>query len=775
MPGRRGGRTRRTASTRRRAAPTRRTATRRTTRSTARRSTPTRRTVNRAARTNTVKRGANIARTNNRNARRRAAQKRAAAQNRRPRPNVRPAASPRKVMPRRKAARPVARPRAASGLGLAAAGVAAAGTLMLLNTNNIPEAYVTDVNSLQGELNSIQDKVSLNDIQEDIAKLDKDLSHALNLLESAREKGYYYESDLEEIALAAMNSWEEVKQPIEADIERHSRLLEQNLPSLNTSIQSLNNSLAGNAGAKAIQNLNTEVDRVMDAIEDAEREIESVYSDIESKVYTLTSRLTTIHWMLTQLDEAGFEFEGDEELVRAVKCRWDQDGDDDPEGILFLSNQRLLFERKEKVATKKILFVTTAKELVQEVLIDQKLTAIEETKSKNKGLFGQKDFVEIKFASAQPGTVLFHITGQDSDAWIRLIQDAKTGKIADDRTTGSGISFADLTGSVTTADIVELQQEVNDLQDEMMLKECQAEISELENDLMSLDRDLQELRAEGYAVEKSLEADITVLASQWDQIKERATKTLDYQTSLLGEQMKTIQEKISKLAGMTGNLAAARPLFVELKSMIASAEAQSEAAEETVLDQYDEFADEVETLSAHLDWVEWMLEAISTASFQLLATESGVAAVEAIWQRPSLEPENGILYITDQRLLWEDRVGDYELKIDVPVSGVQTVVFSEEEETRIDILTFDVGSNGPTPKLVLKLAQEVGEEWVKMVGRAKAGDYVSDRAVEVDQAELDRIRNAPQSCSACGGVFTAPVLRGQTEIICEFCGTPTRI
>ena len=74
------------------------------------------------------------------------------------------------------------------------------------------------------------------------------------------------------------------------------------------------------------------------------------------------------------------------------------------------------------------------------------------------------------------------------------------------------------------------------------------------------------------------------------------------------------------------------------KSNIASVEAQADAAEATVVAQFDAYADEVEGLSAHLDWVGWMLDALETATFQLLATESGVAAVEAVWQRPGLEP-----------------------------------------------------------------------------------------------------------------------------------------
>ena len=240
--------------------------------------------------------------------------------------------------------------------------------------------------------------------------------------------------------------------------------------------------------------------------------------------------------------------------------------------------------------------------------------------------------------------------------------------------------------------------------------------------------------------------------------------------------MAAIQDDLAKLLGMSGNLKAARPHFVRLKSAIASAEAQAEAAEDTVLDLYDEYADEVDSLSVHFDWVDWMLDAISTASFVLLATESGVAATEAVWERPGLEPENGILYLTDQRLLWEDRVGEFELKIAVPIQQTTDVKEVSDDEAEFDVIsiTFDT-SDAPVPTAQFQLALPVAEDWLQMIGRAKAGDYTEDRAVEIDETELERVRNAPDQCPNCGAAITSPVLRGQNEISCEYCGVVTRI
>jgi hypothetical protein len=292
-----------------------------------------------------------------------------------------------------------------------------------------------------------------------------------------------------------------------------------------------------------------------------------------------------------------------------------------------------------------------------------------------------------------------------------------------------------------------------------------------------LERDLADLRARGYAIEKDLEGEIAVLVSQWDRVKGNAETTLNTQGALLATESKSLNDQMAKLAGMSGNLAAARPIYMQLKSSIASAEATALASENTVLTQFDEYADEVAGLAAHLAWVGWMLDALATASFQLLATESGVAATEALWMGGS-EPENGVLFLTDQRLLWEDRVGDYELKVEVPLQSItntQKEVAETEEGESLETLVFTFDSNAPFSEARFELAALVSDDWIKMVGRACKGDYASDRAVEIDQAELDRVQNAPTSCSNCSASFTAPVLRGQIEIHCEYCGAVTRI
>jgi hypothetical protein len=700
-------------------------------------------------------------------------------------PAVRPLKPPLKVMPKTaapkpnelKKARKIVPPRS-PGLSKSLTGGNAAFGLVALNTSSVNEQIAPQVSALESSLAELQTNSQFPGIRQEISDLDSLLDRVGNLLESARSKDYLYQGDLEEATYKAISHWQTVRPQVERELSRQADSIQNRLRQLNPRIQRLNAALPDASAAKLLQQTQSHINGLLQDISRIESALDDKYEDIQEQAWSINSRLSDIHWALAQLDESKFNLGTGEDLVMAVPARWDKQGKDDPEGVLFLTNQRLLFERKEKVATKKVLFITTASELVQEPLVDQQLNSIQNVKAENKGLFGHQDFIEVTFSEHQPPAINLHLDGQDSAQWATLIQRSQLGQIEEERTRGSGrVSIDDLSRPLNKADIVVMQNEVSDLQDEAMLKDVRSELANLENRVHALDRKLSKARARGYVVEKALEADIKVLATQWDRVKSNAEKTLVLQSRLLSEQMNAIQHKMAQLTGMSDDPEQARPIFMQLKSSLVSMEAQADAAEMTVLAQYDQYADEIESLDAHLDWVYWMLEALSTASFRLLSTESGVAATEAFYQNSAGEIERGILFLTDQRLLWEDRGDDYELKVEVPINKVEEVQkespSSLQEELAEDLnLRFGPGESLPSARFGLGLP--LADLWIKMIARARDGDYSRDRAVEIPPEELERIRNAPQQCNNCGAAVTTPILRGQTEILCEYCGSVTR-
>jgi len=645
-----------------------------------------------------------------------------------------------------------------------------------VNTSTADQAIAAEVTALQSSFSDLQRRSSFTDIISHINTIDTSFIQVSELMESARSEGYTFQSDLETTLYNAQSQWEGVRPQVVSMINQHSSSMQSQVASVNPMIMDLNARLSNPASAApAIRSSQSYINNLLSNISRVESDLQNRYQGVENSIQNVRSRLNDIHWAMDQLAGAKFQLENGEALVMAVKARWDKEGKEDPEGLLYLSNRRLIFERKEKVATKKVLFITTASELVQEVIITQVIGNIRDTTADKRGVFKNQDYLLVQFSDPKLGQVAFHIDGQDSKNWVLLIGRVRTGQIEQERISGAGLSYVDLNKPLTQADILAVQSEVGQIQNELMLQTARQEISKLENEVNALARKLTGLRQGGYVVEKDLEGDTVILTNQWDRVKANAGATLETQAKLLSDQSTSLQRSLSQLAGLSGNLTAARPLYMQLKSAIASAQAQAGAAQGLVLAQYDGYAKELEALDTHLDWINWMLGALNTASFNLQVTECGIAATEAVFQLPGLEPENGILFLTDQRLLWEDRVGTYELKINVPLQDVLDVQKETDPQTGQQYLVFKLGRSGPLPTARVQLALPIAEDWIKMVGRARSGGYTQDRAVEVSEADLERIRNAPQQCSKCGATYTKPVMRGQNEITCEYCGLVVRI
>jgi hypothetical protein len=93
--------------------------------------------------------------------------------------------------------------------------------------------------------------------------------------------------------------------------------------------------------------------------------------------------------------------------------------------VLYLTDQRLIFEQKEEVATKKFLFIATDKQTVQKLMLEVPVVLVEKAETSKKGLFKNEDHLTLTFGHGAPvRSAWFHLEGQDCNAWQALINRA---------------------------------------------------------------------------------------------------------------------------------------------------------------------------------------------------------------------------------------------------------------------------------------------------------------------------------------------------------------
>ena len=332
-----------------------------------------------------------------------------------------------------------------------------------------------------------------------------------------------------------------------------------------------------------------------------------------------------------------------------------------------------------------------------------------------------------------------------------------------------------------------LQNRITALQESTRLTQVRQAVEDLQTRVNAFPQRVADLRERGYAFEKDLADQAADFFKQWNALSPQLSAQLGEQTATLAASLQSIQAAMAELAGQQPGPPASS-LLQGMQSRTESLEAAVTAAERQISGMYESFGGQAGTLAGRLDKLEWMLAQLTEAKFSLLPTESGVAAIKAIWCKQGKQRDDdpsGVLYLTDQRLLFEEKEEVVtkkvlfvatekqkvqELKWEVPVALLEEIKPSKQgmlkNEDHLD-LRFATGA--PIQDAHVHIWED-GNLWLQLLNRAKAKDFDSSRAIAIDQDALARLKALPSQCPSCGGNISQVVLRGQTDVKCQYCG-----
>ncbi len=288
-----------------------------------------------------------------------------------------------------------------------------------------PEELASRIDDLKDRIGDLQEDVRLSDLRDELEDLQTTVNSLDQRIARLRARGYVFEKELEGQAADLAAQWEALASSVIDELDLQSHNLQEALRPL--ARQALN--LSSTAPEHTVSRLEDAVEALEDEVEAVEDSLRGMYDTFESQVNALSSHLDQVDWTLKQVAEGSFSLLATEAIIMAVKAVWARSGDKerkgDPEGVLYLTDQRLIFEQKEKVTTRKVLFIPTEKKLVQNTLLEAPVALVEEVKPYRKGFLGKDDYIEIAFASGAPvARATFHIW-QPGETWQGLIQRAR--------------------------------------------------------------------------------------------------------------------------------------------------------------------------------------------------------------------------------------------------------------------------------------------------------------------------------------------------------------
>jgi hypothetical protein len=343
------------------------------------------------------------------------------------------------------------------------------------------------------------------------------------------------------------------------------------------------------------------------------------------------------------------------------------------------------------------------------------------------------------------------------------------------------------------SDIQSLQSSLRSLQDAVRLSTIRDSVEDLQTAVNGMDQRIASLRSRGYAFEKELEGKAADFAVQWTKLAPGIRAQIEREAQSFERSLRPLEPQIIEMATKQGAPLALKPQVDRLKAQVDALQSRVEAAESSIRGSYDLFQQKVQLVRNHLGQLEWMLTELSEACFDLLATESGIMAVKAVWAKDGKEHKDdpeGVLYLTDQRLIFEQKQKVATKKVlfiatekqlvqerlwETPVATLESSKARKEGfMNKDDFIDIELGDGAPYDALSLHIWQPA-DDWVALLKRAKAKEFDAARAIEISAEAAEKVKSAPTQCPSCGGAISQVVLRGMDSITCEFCGVPIRL
>lgn len=285
----------------------------------------------------------------------------------------------------------------------------------------LPAEATEPLKSEISRFNDLVEKVNLEDAAEKVSRLEAAVGSLPGLLAEARARGYRFKRDLEARVQAVTSRWADQRWRLTESLERHKAVLDARATGVRVR---LGMGQTGGADLSALEN---------DAAA-AARDLERTYEEPSREVERLRAALEDVIWTLTQGDAATFRLEPGEAFVEAVPANWKKEGDKDGvEGVLFLTDRRLLFEQREEVVTKRVFFIATQKQKLQELQWALPVGSIARATPSNRGFLGKDDYLTIECDTGPFRSTDVHLRGETGESWQGFIGRVQSGSLEQER------------------------------------------------------------------------------------------------------------------------------------------------------------------------------------------------------------------------------------------------------------------------------------------------------------------------------------------------------
>jgi len=286
--------------------------------------------------------------------------------------------------------------------------------------------------ALRSRYDDLISRVKLTDIISETERLGTALETLPEEIQQIRRRGYTFHSYLENKVIVLAERWDEVNDRIEDWLDEETADLEEDLATAANYVSHFSADELTNRHSAIADKLSAVLDDLETRVAASDERIRALYGEVEREVNQTKTQLRKISEYLDWLEGASFELAPAEGLFIAAEAEW-TDGNDKPDGYLFVTDRRIIFEQNEKTGKRLGMF---GGKQTQQVLWEAPLDAVEKVTSENQGMFGGKDMMHLELGADAPyAQMSCEIKGGIKAAyWAQQVQRAVKGYIAQDST-----------------------------------------------------------------------------------------------------------------------------------------------------------------------------------------------------------------------------------------------------------------------------------------------------------------------------------------------------
>lgn len=295
----------------------------------------------------------------------------------------------------------------------------------------LDDSQKSKLNSLRSSFERVVRDAELGDLYREIGEIDNQMTNLPLKLDTLRGRGFVHSGNLEKALDKLNGEWDKVRPQVASRVQEEVGRLNTELNTLTTQY----NQLQRAPSAVLLTQVDGAIDRANQRVSQVSSNLKNLYKGVKEGLSETQSAVERAEWMIQQIDESpAIDLYPAEGPLLAVDATWEKSGDNNPSGVLYLTDQRILFEQKEEIATKKVLFITTKKEKVQKLLLEAPAREIEDIKhsEEGRGFLGLRsdDILELVFsANTNFSRARFHLKGQESSDWAAMIKHVRSGEI----------------------------------------------------------------------------------------------------------------------------------------------------------------------------------------------------------------------------------------------------------------------------------------------------------------------------------------------------------